>query len=693
MTQLLIEIGCEEIPAGYIEPALDAFARILLNQLDQARVGHGAARVYGTPRRLAVLVEDVADAQTSVTTEMVGPPASVGFDADGKATMAAEKFAEKAGVSLAEVTVKETPKGRYLCARKLEPALPSARIVGEAMPGIIAAIPFPKTMRWGTLSVTFARPIHWIVALMGGEVIPFTYGDIASGNTTYGHRFMAPAAISLSTPAEYVEKLRAARVIAYPAERREMVKAGVSRVASELGGRALDDPELVDIVKNLVEYPVAAAGRFDDEFLEVPDEVLITAMREHQKYFSVADESGRLMPCFIVINNTEAKDPRLVSTGHERVLRARLSDAQFFFRGDIGVSMETWVDKLRKVLFQARLGSIYDKMERVRTMAAWLAGAVAPGTSLTEKATRAALLCKADLVSHVVVEFTKLQGVMGRIYATRAGEDPEVAAAIEDHYRPTYSGGPLPVSETGALVAIADKIDSICGCFSVGLIPTGGADPYALRRQSIGILQIMNDRNFSFSLRVLIEKSVSLFADKADRPASETVAAVYDFMKNRISGILAEEGFSRDVIAAVADVSIDHVPHVRARVSALESLKAAPDFEPLAVAFKRVVNIIRKSVAADMAETVDAARFEHDSERGLWESFQRVHATVTERLGAGAFDAALKDIATLRAPVDAFFEGVMVMTDDMAVRRNRMALLGRVAALFDTVADFSKIST
>lgn len=693
MKTLLIEIGSEEIPAGYIEPALAAFSAALLKKLDDGRIAHGMAKVFGTPRRMTVMIESVADRQESVTTEVTGPPEKVGFDENGGLTMAGGKFAEKIGVSRDEIRIKETEKGRYLCADVTEPALPTATILGEALPEMIAAIPFPKTMIWGELKVTFARPIQWLLAILGDTVIPFTYGDITSGNTTYGHRFMKPDAIAVSDPADYVSALKAANVYADLDERREIIVREINRVADELGGKILPDEELVDTVKNLVEYPAVVAGKFDEGFLEVPDAVLITAMREHQKYFSVVNDAGKLMPCFVVVNNTVTRDMNLVATGHERVLRARLSDAKFFYRGDLDVKMDAWVEKLKKVLFQAKLGSIYEKVERIQQLSEYLAEAVAPGTDLKEKASRAARLCKADLVSQVVIEFTKLQGVMGRTYAQVAGEAPEVAAAIEEHYRPTASGGVLPETTIGAIVAIADKIDSICGCFSVGLIPTGGADPYALRRQSIGILQIMHEKRFDFSLWALIEKSESLFAEKREKESGETVAAVYEFLKGRVANILADQGYSRDVIAAVADVTIDHVPHVWQRVAALESLKAEPDFEPLAIAFKRVVNIIKKAETDQIPPSVDESLFEDASESALYAAFTDARDRVAENLEKGEFSAALRDIAGLKGPVDAFFDGVMVMAEDEKPRNNRLALLKGIADMFGMFADFSRIST
>jgi glycyl-tRNA synthetase beta chain len=452
----------------------------------------------------------------------------------------------------------------------------------------------------------------------------------------------------------------------------------------------------VDINTNLVEYPLPVAGKFDTEFLEVPDEILINAMREHQKYFAVVDSDQNLMPCFIAVNNTVARDLALSATGHERVIRARLADAQFFYKSDLEVSNDERVEKLRKVLFQAELGTVYEKCERVANIGEVLAAASQTGDDLKAQVLRAAQLCKSDLVSQVVGEFPKLQGIMGRIYAGIAGEPADVAAAIEEHYRPVYSGAPLPETLVGAFVSIADKMDSICGCFSVGLIPTGASDPYALRRQGIGIIQIMNDKGLSFPLRELIRCSLEQFGAKSASEIDELVAKVSTFLQNRISHLLAEEGFSKDVIAAVVSVSVDDVPNIRNRVKALESLKTRPDFEPLAVGFKRVVNIIKKSgqLEDDAAlVAVEPKLFENASEGELFEEFKTVDQKVSDAMETESFDQALMAIASLRDAVDRFFDGVMVMAEDADIRRNRLALLAHIATLFGKFADFSKLST
>ncbi len=691
METLLLEIGAEEIPAGYIQPALDAMAQNLLKRLDGARIGHGQARTCGTPRRLTVTVDQVVPKQETVTENLMGPPEKIAFDDKGDPSMAAVKFAEKAGVPVNRLKVSQTDKGRYLSARKTNRGQATINLLKTILPEVILATPFPKSMRWADLSIQFARPIQSIVALYGTKVVSFSLGGrIKSGRQSLGHLFMNPGKVAISSPEAYETTMASVNVVVDIEKRRQMTATAVADAASAMGGQVLPDEELMDIVTNLVEIPIATAGKFDDIFLEVPKEILITAMREHQKYFAVIDTAGKLMPGFIAVNNTRTRNMELVATGHQRVLRARLADARYFYTADLKVPMENWVEKLKGVLFQAKLGSMYDKVMRVKTLTGWLADAVNPAEK--EKVTRAAYLCKADLVSQVVGEFVKLQGIMGRIYAQVSGEAPDVAVAIEEHYRPTHSGGQLPETETGALLSIAEKIDSICGCFSVGLIPTGAADPYALRRQGIGILQIMRSRNLNFSLADLVDKSVSLFADKSTESPAQTATAVLTFLKNRLSRLLADDGLSKDVIAAVISVSADRIPDVERRAAALEKLKGKPDFEPLATAFKRVGNILKKATET-AAAPVNPALFAHASEGVLHEVCRTVTARVDRLMDQGDLDSALGAIATFRDPVDTFFNDVMVMADDDDIRRNRLALLAAISAIFGQIADFSQIST
>jgi glycyl-tRNA synthetase beta chain len=690
MQTFLLEIGTEEIPAGYIAPALAALSSHLQQQLTHHRIRFGRVKTYGTPRRLAVEVREVAARQETVTELVVGPPEKVAYDDHGRPTMAAVKFAEKAGVGVRKLFVEETQKGRYLAARRTRRGKGSLQILKEILADVILAIPFPKTMRWANGGISFARPIQSVLALWGAKLVSFSLdGHLKSGRTTMGHIFMHPKKIKLAQADEYKARLAEADVIVDIDARRNAVQDEVDAAARSLGGRALPDPELTDIVTNLVETPIASAGRFDDVFLELPREILITSMREHQKYFAVEDEKGRLLPAFVAINNTRTRDPELVTSGHQRVLRARLSDARFFFQADLEASLDSWTAKLGGVLFQAKLGSMQAKVRRVAHLATWLAQRLRP--ERVEDAARAASLCKADLVSQVVVEFPKLQGVMGRVYAQKAGERGDIPAAIEEHYRPVASGAELPQSDLGALVAIADKIDSICGIFAIGLKPTGASDPYALRRQGIGIVQILVDKNFAISLADLISEGVGQFADHCQSSPEAVANEVVTFLSNRITRLMVEAGHHKELVAAVVSVSVDDVPTAWRRVNALTKLRQKEDFEPLAAAFKRVGNLIRKADAASLPP-VDPDLLKDPAERALFDEYGRVRFQVSEAVEAGRLDDALATIASLRGAVDRFFDDVLVMVDDARLRTNRLALLNGIAGLFGDFADFSKIS-
>jgi glycyl-tRNA synthetase beta chain len=703
MDNLLLEIGTEEIPASYIEPALKALSRMLEQKLKEARIDYGGTKILGTPRRLAVIIENVTGRQRAVNTEVLGPPKNVGTDAQGNPTLAAKKFAEKAGVPLNRIAIKETKKGFYLYALKTERGLATKTLLKDILPEVILSTPFPKAMRWADQRLQFARPIHSILSLLGNQVISFALGNIKSGRYTFGHRFLYPGKIKVATSDQYVEILRHAHVMVDINERKKNIEQEISKAAGNMGGQLLPDSELVDTVTHLVEFPAVVDGKFDKRFLNLPEEVLITAMREHQKYFAVIDSNKKLLPGFIAVNNTPTKDMGLVAKGNERVLRARLEDAQFFYKSDLKVPLDRGVEKLKGVMFQATLGSMYEKIERLQKLSEFIAATIGSKTDavrgpseLQKRVSRAAYLCKADLVSQIVGEFPKLQGVMGRVYSSIAGEPDSVAVAIEEHYRPTYSGGPLPETDIGAILGIADKLDSICGCFRADLIPTGASDPYALRRQGIGIVNILLAKNFSISLREMIKKSLMLFGETGEADLKRVVDQVFSFLKDRIINLLTDEGFSKDLVSAVLNTSVDRVPDMWNRVTALQSLKRKPDFEPLAIAFKRVVNIIKQAQQKDLYDSgalVDSSLFEHRCEDTLLRACQKIEGAVLAKLDKGLIEQALLDIASLRGAVDDFFDEVLVMSEDLKLRRNRLALLGLIAALFAQFADFSKIST
>lgn len=692
MKTLLIEIGAEEIPASYISPALDAFKLNMLKALDRARIDHGSANTMGTPRRLVLQIENVADQQSARTSTITGPPEKVAFDENGSPTIAAEKFADKAGISIDEIKIEETSKGRYLTAVIEEECRTAESILEEILEDQILAIPFPKSMRWGDLSISFARPIISLLGLLGDTVLSFKVGNIRSSNKIFGHQFMNPDMVAVPSADNYVRVAEDAGVIPDIEKRKAVLRKEITACASQKNAKILEDDELVDIVTNLVETPLPVVGAFDDEFLTVPDEVLITAMREHQKYFALVDDENNLKPMFIAVNNTRAKDMDLVAKGHEKVLRARLSDAKFFYEVDLQSTMDDFSLKLKNVTFQEKLGTVYEKTQRIGMLGVYLAKASGYDDKdrLEQQVKRAAAICKSDLVSQVVIEFTKLQGVIGRSYALKAGEHPDVAHAIEQHYRPVHSGGVLPENPTACILAIADKLDTICGCFSVGLIPTGGADPYALRRQGIGIIQIMIEENLNLSLTEMINQGLDAYMSD-DLEKEKTAGLIKEFLKNRMVSILTDAGFSKEGVNAALWASFDDMPDVLARVKALDTLRQAPDFEPLSITFKRVENIIKKADIDTDSLDIDPGLFEEQSESDLYSAVTDVQSGVKGLIKKGDYDMALSHMATLRPVVDQFFDDVMVMADDEKVRHNRIALLSSVSGLFKNIADFSRI--
>jgi len=690
---LLFEIGTEELPAGYIMPGLEMLTLLLKGKLTAARMQFGRIDTFGTPRRLAVMISDLATRQADIDETLVGPPVRVGMDADGRFTVPAQKFAEKAGVPVTSLETVSTDKGEYLSARRKEKGRETAAVLKEILPQVLTAMVFPKNMRWGDQKELFARPVHTLVVLFGNKVVGFSWAGIKSGRYSPGHPFMHSRAVNLNSPGHYIERLQAASVLVDIAARREMISHDIDRLAASLGGHVLPDDELVDLVTNMVEYPVAAAGRFDEKYLALPREVLITAMRSHQKYFAVVDEKNSLLPNFIAINNNRAVDMSQVVRGHQRVLRARLEDAMFFYEKDLKIPLADRVDSLKRVLFQARLGSLHDKTERLTSLSFRLIDLLRlDDVALQADLARAARLCKADLVTQMVIEFPKLQGVMGRVYALTGGENKTVAQAIEEHYQPAFSGAALPESLCGALLALADKLDTLCGCFAIGLIPSGASDPYALRRQGIGLIQILLDRNLPLSLNEVAVSATQAYAGiEAVQPAA-VAEAVTGFLKGRMAQLLADEGLPRDVVNAVLNASADKVPDVWNRARALAAMKARPDFEPLAVAFKRVANIIRKTDVGRVGP-VDEGRFQEPSETMLYRACLEAEGRVSGAMDQGRYAEALLEMAAIRQAVDGFFDDVLVMAEDPKVRNNRLALLMKVAHLFSGFADFSAIAT
>ncbi len=691
--ELLLEIGTEEIPAGFIPPVLKEMAASLRQRLEQERIAVGEIVTCGTPRRLTLVAKEVADSQAEVTQEVLGPPKAAAFDESGKPTSAALGFAKAQGVLVEELIEVETPRGVYLGVRKLTTGRPTQERLPEILPAFILGLSFPKSMRWGSLEATFARPIHWILARFGGEVVSFPVADVVSGGVTYGHRFLAPQAMEVKDEATYVEILRKAQVIVDPVERRALLEKQLADAAASVNGEVVPNPGLVEENTFLVEYPSVVVGTFEDEFLALPDEVLITSMREHQRYFSLRGKDGKLLPHFIAVNNTLTRDPEVVARGHERVLRARLSDAMYFYQVDSKVPLENWVEELKGVVFHSLLGTSYEKMERFRELAAYLQQNINPeDPSLTvkpEALRQAATLCKADIVSEMVGEFPSLQGVMGRVYAKQAGEPEEVARAIFSHYLPRHAGDDLPDDQVGALVGLADRLDTICGLFGVGLTPTGTADPYGLRRHALAIIRILLDRRLHLDVPEAVGKSLDLLKAKVSRSEPETALEVMGFLQTRLLHLLLGEGFDHETVAAVLAAGCRDVVEAADKVKALAEVRKSPEFPALAVAFKRVINI---SLGAEQTG-VDELLFEHPEENMLFNTANLMALEVEAALNKRDYPAACQALAKLKGPVDAFFDKVLVMAEEPKLRQNRLALLARISQTFLTMADFSKITT
>jgi len=683
--ELFLEIGTEEIPAGFIPRAMAEMEAMITRELTNTRLAFGSIKTLATPRRLALMVKGIPAIQPDAEITATGPSKKAAYDADGNLTKAAEGFARGQGVDVSAIRIVTTDKGDYISVTRTETGRPTHELLSEILPKLINDIPFKKSMRWGDQDVRFARPIHWIVALFDGIVVPFEFGNITSGAVSRGHRFMANTTFPVRDYAHYLEECERHFVIPDPERRKEIIRRETHRVAIAAGGHLLPDEELLEQVSFLVEYPSAVHGTFSEEFLKVPKEVLITSMRSHQRYFSIVDGAGNLLPGFITVNNTLTDDPSVVVKGNQRVLRARLSDARFFFEEDQKVTLDERVEALKKVVYQQKQGTSFEKMERFRALAEGLAAQLNP--TVTTQTARAAWLCKADLVSGMVGEFPEVQGIMGREYALLEGEAADVANAIAEHYLPTQAGGELPASDIGAFVSIADKMDTICGCFGVGLIPTGAADPYALRRATIGIISIILDKGYRLSLSGLINQALELLSAKLTRPKEQVAAEIVEFFRARYINLLGND-YPSDAVEAAVSAGFDELVDVKARIAALAEFKNHADFEPLTVAFKRVGNIIKDGTDAP----VDPALFEDPAEGALYEAFSSVKALVETRVAAGSWLDALTEIATLRGPVDAFFDRVMVMAEDQRVRTNRLALLTVIARMFGRIADFSRIA-
>lgn len=617
---------------------------------------------------------------------MKGPSAKVAFDESGAPTKAALGFARGQGVAVEDLEVRETDQGPYVFAVSREEGLPASAVLTQWLPEFVTSLHFPKSMRWGDGSLRFGRPIRWLVALLDGQVLNVSVEGVAAGNVSRGHRFLAPEPVVLTGPSEYVEQMRAAYVIVDAAERTAVVRDEVRKAAAAHGARALEDEDLVAEVANLVEWPTAVVGSFDESYLRLPRLALITPMREHQRYFPLVDDAGRLLPQFITICNGPRDDLDVVRRGNEKVLAARLADAQFFYDEDRRVPLADYVARLKEVVFQEQLGTVYEKMERIRKLAAMLAEMAGADEATRQTVARGAYLAKADLVTQMVYEFPELQGVMGREYALLSGEGEAVADAVLEHYLPRFSGDELPSSLAGAILGIADKLDTIVGCFGVGLIPTGSQDPYALRRQALGVVRIVNAFSLDIDLDEALAVAVQAYGGRFDNEDG-LIQSVLDFFRQRMRGMLIEQGVRHDLVEAVIGVGVEDVAGVFARAEALAAFSESPEFEALVTAHERAANLASKGDT----DEISAELFQTDAERDLFAQIGVVRERLDVLVAAERWSDALAELAGLRPYVDRLFEDVMVMAPEEDLRRNRLALLRRTVKLFEVVADFRAV--
>lgn len=683
---VLFELGCEELPPKSLKTLRDALKTDVEARLNTAGFAFDRIDAYAAPRRLALLIHGIDAEQPDRVEEKRGPAAMSAFDANGQPTKALQGFMRGAGISVADLERIDTPKGEWLVYRKtiqgqsLDSVLPT--ILKEALD----ALPIAKRMRTAASRTEFVRPVQWVLLMKDSAVIDATILDFKAGNQTYGHRFHAPQAITLHHANDYLSSLQAGYVVADFDARQAIISAQVKKLADDVNAQAIVPPALLDEVTALVEWPVALRATFEERFLAVPQEALISTMQDNQKYFCLVDANGKLQPYFITVSNIESKDPQQIIEGNEKVVRPRLSDAEFFFMQDQKQPLASRQEKLANMVFQAQLGTLWDKSERIATLAAQIAK-LTDGDEVSAK--QAALLAKCDLTSELVGEFPELQGIAGTYYAKLEGLTSEVANAIAEQYLPRFAGDKLPQTRTGVALALADRLDTLVGIFGIGQAPTGNKDPFSLRRAAIGILRLMIETKITLSLAELIQLAGQGYGDKL-KDIHKAQGDSLQFVQGRYRAMYEDQGLSIDVIQAVQALDPASPLDFDSRVKAVSHFKTLPEAKALAAANKRVANILAKE--SNVSGEVDANLLTEQAEKDLYQALQAITPVVTPLLQARDYTPALTELAALRAPIDAFFDGVMVMADDANIRQNRLGLLAQLRALFTSVADISVLS-
>ncbi len=686
IADLLIEIGTEELPPTALLSLSNAFTKNVSTALEDTNLKYGNVHSYATPRRLAIWIEALEVKQAGKEVEKRGPALKAAYDADGNPTKAVQGFAKSCGVEVANLEKLETDKGIWLMYRAQQAGKETQQLLADIIKNALDKLPIAKRMRWGDLDAQFVRPVQWVMVLFNSKVVDCNILSVSSSNQTYGHRFHAPAAISIKNPADYEKLLKdKGKVIADFNTRKEIIRGQIEAIAAESKATAVIDENLLDEVTAMVEWPVAIKGNFEEHFLDVPQEALIYTMKLNQKYFHLEDANGKLMPHFITISNIESKDPVQVSEGNERVIRPRFADAEFFWNQDRKVKLESQLERLKTVVFQKQLGTLYDKTQRVKTLAAWVATQLGENESLAQ---RAAELCKCDLLTDMVGELPSLQGVMGRYYAQHDGEDAQVADALDDYYKPRFAGDTLPASYVSQSVALADRVDTLIGIFAIGQIPTGVKDPFALRRAALGVLRILIEKNLDIDLKELLTRAATNFDKKLG--AQKAIPLVFDYCLDRLSAYYSEQNIEVNVIQSVLALKPTNPVDLNKRVHAVNTFMALPAAKSLAAANKRSGNILKK-IKGELPSSINKKLLSDDAEKSFFTTLNNLNDKVQQSVKAAEYEQALTQLAELREPVDAFFDNVMVMDDNEDVRNNRIALLNNLRGLFMQIADLSKL--
>lgn len=686
--ELLIELGLEEVPARFLANAVDQWKNKTSKWLKESRIEFSSIKTFATPRRMTLYIVGLADQQSDISEEIKGPAKKIAVDEQGGWTKAALGFARSQNIDPSDLFLKELKGTEYVYAKKNQIGLQTTELLQKEMLMIIQSLVFPKNMRWGSNEMKFVRPIRWLVALFNESILPIEIAGVQAGRVSWGHRFLG-SSTEINHPNQYVEKLRSQFVIADVAERETMIREQIKSLSTEKQWSIPIKDDLLEEVLYLVEYPTVLFGSFNEDFLEIPQEVLITSMREHQRYFPVMDASDTLLPHFVTVRNGDARSLDIVAKGNEKVLRARLADARFFYSEDQKLTIEKALAKLETVVFHEELGTIGDKIRRVRGFTEDLSTLLDVTKEQAAYADRAAVICKFDLVSQMVYEFPELQGVMGEDYALKAGEPPEVAKAINEHYAPRFSGDRSPSTLVGSIVSIADKMDTIAGCFSIGIIPTGSQDPYALRRQAAGIVQICLDHNLSCTLSQLSERAISILQqyNLAKRQTEDIKNDMKNFFSLRVKHVLSEQ-FSYDIVDAVMADGAEDVPSAFRKAKALQQLVSEKGSKTVLEAINRVHNLATKATHQD---PVQVHLFSENEEKVLYERWDQVHLRFKNEMANGNEDKALQSLKELESSITLFFDKVMVMDKDQRIKENRLALLNGISKDFKAFADFQKI--